>query len=537
MKANLRKSLFLAGIIASASALAAEAPAGLSAAYSQYRKGDYPRAIATLQGLSQDPAASAQPGLIDYWIGLSHARLQAFEKARESFERATRAGFKAEDLDFELGQALYALQQYRPAREAFRRSAQARFKPGASLYYVGSIGQTLEEPAQALQSYRELLSLAGDADKVRQATYLQIAEIALAQTEQARFTDEQARNDRLRHFVFPRFQKAADYEAGTPAAAQALERMNEIQKRLSSEVLRMRNGVPIPAKAWSVRATQEAKYDTNVVTEADESLTKVSDKASAISRTAISGKYEAIFDRQWVAAPEFEAVYTRHFNQEEPTVFQNDSLSLAGALRSRLEHTWLSAPAALLADIDYSRVIQDYSQTHSLLFYSQTLNLTLGERARPISGSASTTLLANYRIYTHEDDNQSTTGPGVTLSQNFAFVPRQALTVILNWEAAKAKDPTYDKSIYRIATFYGAGDLFWETDLALGLDLTFTDYANQRDTRGFEKTLAPSLSLKRPITRSFFAGANYAYTRNFSLDEENYAYSKHVFGVSVGAHF
>ena len=260
MKKNILKFfvitfIFSNGIIPKLSfSEATDLKSEFSQIYALYKKGVYAQAIEALTALEKKSNA----GINEYWLGLCYARLQNFESSSQHFEKASRLGFQAEDLDYELGQALYATGKIKPAQEAFKRSKEKKYKVGPSLYYIGYIQQSLEDYQGALNSYNEIQKSKEDPDHIKQSALLQVAEI--------RFTQASGAKDKLRTEIIPIFRKVRDFDATTPIGLQAQRRIQEIYQTISAAIPRFKNGSPISAQPGYLKFSEDFKYDSNVIT-------------------------------------------------------------------------------------------------------------------------------------------------------------------------------------------------------------------------------------------------------------------------------
>lgn len=504
------------------------ADASMSEAYRAYKRGSYQQALETLQGMTT--ATREDQGILEYWKALCQSRLQRFEEAIGGFDRATRLGAKIEELQFERAQALYSLGKMRPAREAFEASASQGFKRGVSLYYQGYISQLLEEYPAALSAYGAIVSFKQDPEKLRSPALLQMAEVRLAQAQAV--GDDRARGGLIRRQVIPAFHRAYRSDPEGPTGAAARERVSELQASLRGDVPRMINGVPVPERPWWARISQSVLYDSNVVTQADDAVTAVSNTASPVSRTSAGFKYEHVLSPRWVLAPDLDISYSRHLDRSTPEVTQNDSLSFHSALQGRLEHTWLDKPAALMAEVEFAYSLRDHNQLERLQFYSRSVSFNLGERFHLLS-SGSTTLQVTYKFLTHEDPLQSAVGPGVVATQNLRLGEKGTFFGLLGADYSRARGAEYDRMTYRLATGVGGNDLLWGIDAHLSLDISIIDPRNQRASRGWEKSITPSLLLKQPLGNHLSASLSYSFTKYYSLDSQNYAHSRHVGGLGL----
>lgn len=523
------KTILLLVTLFCLSASAAESPE-LRKALDFYASGAYTQALGALAPLKQT-------GETRYWQGLSNSRLQRFEKAASDFSEARRLGHKSPDLDYELGQALYASRQLKPAREAFKRSASTGFKPGASRFYVGFISQVLEELSTAQSAYQSLSALprAQDTDKVKQPAMLQLAELSYSQARS--ISDVPTRHARIRTEVLPRFETAMNYETGTAAHDQARAQVSALRALVGADGSRFENGTPIPTKLWVIRATQDTRYDSNVVAEADQAATRVSNAASVVSRTAFFAKVEHIVANRWSVSPDATLEYTRHLNRNEPSVYANDQLSVTPALRLRNEHRYKGKPAAAFFDVEFNNLARDTNQLQTLTQYSRYFNFVAGERARFLTDQGNLTLQASFKVLTHSDDDQSAIVPGITAFQNLPMGGRNNLTLTVGLSDTIAKVDTYSRLSPRVGANLALADLVWDLYANVGFDLILDKLLSdtQSAARGLEMTIAPTLSFRKDFTPGFFAGLGYSFTKQVSDDEATYAYTKHTFGLNLGA--
>lgn len=527
---SLRFSALVFLVLVSPSVLASSKEE-LKNAYLLYKKGAYTQAIHVLAKISAD---TTNQSAIENWLGLCHSRLQAFDQAIFHLERAYQMGSKAEDLEYEIGQAYYASNKLRESRNWFKKSADRGFKVGASLYYIGFVNQILEDYPTALAAYSKIQTLLQDPDNVKQSALLQTAEVKLSQTEALK--DEKARKTKIQDEIIAEFQKTVDYNPDSAVGKQAQNRISQLKQMLAPPMLRMRNGTPIAAQAHYVRLLEDLKYDSNVITQADQAVTKVSNTGSFLTNTSLFAKYEWVFDLAWIVSPELSLSYTYHGRQDTADVFENDNISTTAALRSRNEHLLFGEPAALLFDLEFNLVLRDYKQNHTRPFYSRYYNFVLGERFKFFQ-AGTTTLSLNAKLSANQDEGLNATDPGFSLSQGYRFGSNINVTGSLGGDYNKARNANNDLINYRLGTSANFTKILNLVDVRLGFDFTYIDTRNQRSTRGYEKTLSPSVSVTRNFSKHFFTGLSYNYTKNHSLDTANYAYSKYIVGLNLGGQF
>jgi tetratricopeptide (TPR) repeat protein len=510
-------------VFLSSSSLAfADAKSELSKTYALYKKGAYPQAIQLLSQIKGDNETQA---LTEYWTGLCHARMQQFDKAIPRFKLASQLGTKIEDLDYEMGQALYASQDLKSAREAFQRSLAKKYKLGASTYYAGFISQMLEEYPKALLYYKEIQNIEEDVDKVKQPALFQISEVRLVMAELTK--DPTAKRERVLNVVLPSYKRVVAFNSSTPVAEQATARINEINHRY---------GVAQQSSVGSTKVSMDTKYDSNVVTQADEAVTQVSNTGSFTQKVAANASFKLPFDIPVSITPDIAMSYTLHLNRAAPSVYQNDNLAMTPAIRTKYDHSVLGNVASALFDFEMNYMLRDYRQEHGLPFYSRYFNFVLGERVKLFS-FGSTIAKANFKLYSSYDEGQNAIDPGISLTQSISAPGNTGISVTYSMDYNRASDATNDRMTYRLSPSINMPQLFWEIDLNAALDLTVLDTRNQKATRGWEKAISPSLTATRQFGPSLFGNLNYAYTKNISADKENYAYSKHVTGLGLSYKF
>lgn len=509
----------------------AETPTLLKPLFETYQKGDYAQTIQKIEKI-QDPPLSQQ-ALLLYLKGLCFSRLQNFDQAIPAFEYALQKGATYEDLHYELAQALYTSQKLKQALQQFKLSEDQGYKKGISRYYRAYIYQLLDEPRTAYDLYSEITQNEKDPDHVKQAALMQMAEIKLSLALQKQ--DAEKRLTLLKQKAVPAFQDVVDFEQETPVYAQAKTRLEQLQEQIEEEDRsRFANGSPNPPQRWTLRATEDLKYDTNVVTRANDAILAVSDVGSFLAKTDAYGKYQYTIDRRFVILPEFDLSYTKYSNQTEPYVFQNDNITGSFNLKTRYEHTYNDKPATLSFNLETTYFMRDWQFIHSLLMYSRSYNLVMAERL-PLFPFGGTTLSGNFKFFNSVDNNQNALNPGLILSQNVQLPHGTGLLVSLGTDYNRAVDSFYDRKDYRLTTSVNFPEVYEKINVSLVLDLTLVDTMNQFADRGLEKTISPGLVLNRFFTPHFFANASYSYTDNISLDQQVYAYSKHTFGIGVGA--
>jgi Tfp pilus assembly protein PilF len=504
----------------------------LKGAEDLFEKGAYAQSVAAAEKIrGGDRKLQAEVALL---LAAAHSKMQAFDKALPYFERAERLGSSAPNLYYDYGQALFATQKLREAEAQFRKSIVARFKTAASAYYVGYIRQLLEDRDAAKDFYSRIQRLSSDPEEVKQPALFQLAEL-----EFDHYSKEENKERRLRLLqakVLPLYKEARDYAKGTPAHDQANLKIAEIERELEEITHRMVNGNPIAKKPYTLRLSQDFAYDSNVITEADGALIQVSDKDSFLSKTALLARYELIWKRTFSFTPELMTSATFHSRRSTPRVFQNDNIVIAPAMRSKWEHWSRGKPATGLMDLEFNLMLRDYEQQHKFPMFTRTWSLTLGERVTWFP-TGSTTLKAGIRFTENYNPDRNAYSPSISLQQNVKIAGKYDLQNTISADYMHARNDFNDERNYKVRHNVTLTNLFWKVDVTPSLSVNLKDTMKQRETRGNEVLVNPSLAFSRPLGGGLDSSLEYAFSKNFSRSKELYQYRKHEAKMGLAYRF
>ena len=511
----------------------ADFKADLSKVYEMYNKGAYTQAIETLSKLH--PTSSNENTLVEYWKGLCYNRVQSFDQAIDSFKKAIQSGASFNDMYYELGQALYASQQLKLALKAFSKSVSQNHKMAASTYYIGFIYQLLEDYKNAYKNYRTLIELPNDSENLKQSALFQIGELKLILALDLK--QPEIKKEKLKDHVLPIFESVLNYNPKTALAEEAKVRIAQIKAEVDKQTPgSFENGAPMPARPWLVRVTEDVKYDTNVVTRANDSILQVGQASSFLFRTDAYGKYDWFIGRKWAISPEISTSHTHYTNQTEPFAFQNENINTTFAIKNRLEHFFSGKPAGFNVNFEMNYFMRDWRYEHSLPFYSRYYSVTVLERL-PLFSFGATSISGNFKLFSAADPNLNAMVPTVSVTQNIQLNPRTALSVALLGDYNRAALQFWDRKDLRLTTTCNITKLFLNLDATVVFDFTLVDTMYQSATRGLEKTISPSLILTRSFMNGAFINVTYGYVNNISMDQQNFAYSKSMFGIGAGYYF
>ena len=523
--------------------ITAQAPNILADAFKQFRLGSYREALQTLKQVKGDNKTLSTRFYLE---GLCHNRLQSYNLAVSSFQKALPLGHLAEDFHYEYGQALYANNALEKARDMFRASYKRPYKAEHSLYYVAYISQLLEQYKMAISTYKRLIGEVSDDKNLLQAAYFQWGESGMALLRPS-ISAKQKESDKkinpeiqkiIYRRVLPLFRKAISIDSKSTLAGDIKQKLAAVQKRYHLDPNLMRNGRTLPEKRWNLEFSQEFLHDSNITFTADQALPIISQEDSFVSETSLRTSYVGRFRNFLVITPELALRKSIHLERDIPQVYKNDSHSMDLGLENSFEHSLFNRPSSFLVDWDYQNNARDRNEKKNVSKYAQSHTLSLGEKFQ-FFNFGRTTLKLKYKDYEtyHDPDNDNKT-------YSFSF---NQLGYILSgkiWSFFLQADfiDNYNNDIYSTNNYLVRGDyihtnLFFQTNLNLALSVALTDTKQQKDLRGIEQRYTPSLKFTRQMGKSFSLSASFEYTKNISKDKANYQYSKNVAGMELSYRF
>lgn len=524
----------LAPVIARAAA-GGDGQKALADAYVLFSKGAYPQAVEKAEQIqATDPETRAS---VAFFEGAAQAKMQAFDKAAESFRKAIRLGSKEPSINYDYGQALFATQDLKGAELQFRKSIIRKFKPGASAYYIAYIRSVLDDKPGARDFYQRVSRLDRDPDKVKQSSLLQIAELSFEEaTEMKQDPKKKAlRKKMLEGETQALYRRARDYDPASPVADQARARLAEIEGQLEEMVERMRNGNPLPRQPWTLSLSQDFTYDTNVITQADQALIQVSNADALIWKTGFLAKYQFSIAKTFSVIPELGSTITYHSRRSTPSVYQNDNASISPALRTKYEHWSGGKPATLQLDLDSNLTLRDYQKAHQLPFYTRYYSSNLSERVKWFD-TGNTTFKAGIKFTEYYDPSKNSYTPTISLTQLISIGSR-SLVNTLSYDYQHARDDFNDERNYRFRTSMSFSEVIEKIDITGAVSTYVKDTMKQKGTRGNETNLAPNVALTRPFNKHLDGTLEYTWTKNFSLSKDLYQYTKGEVHFGMGYNF
>lgn len=465
-------------------------------------------------------------GLSYYWKGICFNRLQEFPQAINSFEEALKYNYKPVDIHYEFGQALYAADKLLKARVQFKESLRRKFKSAISLYYIGYISKEMGELKKAFQFFKSINKLdEKEAKDVRQASEMQIADIYLEQVEKKVDAFKA-----IETVVIPQYQNAHDLDPESGLAPLINDKIVKLQRKYDLILFELRNGRPTLNPPYFVRFSEEVGKDTNVLFSPTGTTISKAKQSSMYSRTDVIGKYTFYHRDFFSISPEFRFTKTHYFNRI-PEIYRNDNYLMAPAIRTSYEHSLWKKPASFLVDYDYNEAHRDVNAEKKLIFSSRSHAVTFGERFKYFNFGESTIRLRRriLKSYISSSDSNSTS----FIFEQIKSLSTNTLLFYFSYDRLRVTNELYDTNALTFRTDLIMGRVLDLFTPSFGLAMTSTDPINDRENRGRELMINPSVRLTKTFLKSWRANLKYDYQKNTSNDTTNFSYKKSTYSLEV----
>lgn len=464
-------------------------------------------------------------GLINYWKGICHNRLQEFPEAISSFDRALNYDYSPIDLNYEYGQALFASDKLSEARLQFKESLRRKFKRAVSLYYIAFISQELGEKKKAVTFFKAINKLdAEESKEVLQASETQIGDIYLEQVEKH---PDSFRS--VESYVIPQYQKALAVDKDSTLASTIKEKILNLQKKYDLILLKLRNGRPTLMPPYFLKLATEIGMDSNVTFTPTEQEIAESRKQSPFARLDSIGRYTFYIQDFISVAPELRFNITRYLNRK-PEIYRNDNFLLAPALRTAYEHRLWKKPASFLLDYDFSMIERDIESQEKLKYASQSHTFMMGERFNFFQAGESIIRLRR-RIFKSYNADFNSTSTSLTYEQIKNF-KENILLFYSNFDMTRVVDSIYNSNSLTLRADLIMGRVRdWFTP-SLGMGITYTNPFNNSD-RGQEFLYNPSGRISKTFRNNWRSNLKVDYQKYTSGDEANFAYSKYIYSLEL----
>jgi hypothetical protein len=489
--------------------------------YYEFKQGSYLSAITYLKNIETNPKHKA---FSHYWQGICFNKLQRFDEAIEQFKFVLKLKANFPDIYYELGQALYASNKYDVALLSFRDAIASGNKIGLSLYYLGYINQTLGRKEDALKSYKQIQNLPFNEKKdVLQSSMYQIAEIYYSEISTAANSETY-----LRDKVLPQFERARDIDKKSKLAIEINQKIDSIIEKYNLALLKMINGRNTIRPRYYLKLSEEIKYDTNVILEANAVQNKAQYRDTTISKTDILGRYGFYPNNKMSFFPEIRSNYSYHGNRDQGSVYKNDNYTVQPALRSNFEYTLLDNPATHVFDFDFAYNSRDVYERKELVFNYRSYTVMIGEKINFIPWGETILRFRKKYFYSYASSSDSDTNT-LALEQILTFPQGFTLFIVNTNDWSVVRNDQLNTNTYTLRF-----DLItprirdWFTS-TISYGTSINDPIKQKETRGKEKMYNPGLKLTRGFGQ-YRLNLKYDYIRNTSKDKATYDYTKSIYG-------
>lgn len=492
--------------------------------YRAFKASKYSEAQKLIEKITFDPN---KENTKHYLLGLTHSRLQEFDKAISEFEKAKSLGNDAQDLHYELGQAYYAASDLRKARQSFEKSVELNFNKANSLYYIGHISQTLEEYDKSKNAFTLIIK-----DKTNEDKIVQIARFQLAETLLSMARDKKNTSTLVDRYVIPLLKQAYQTETTTAVAQEIQVRIQELLNEFKLDPDMMVNGRKISNKRHSLTLGQKLKFDNNVTLANDQTTVLQSKKESYIFETEAYARKDFVFKKRFIISPDARFTFTQYTDSKNSSVYQNNSYLLTTALKSKTEHTLFQRPASFLFDIDRTYTARDKLQEKKRTKYATSLTYTFGEKFK-FFNIGDTTIKFKFKDYEAYLNTLNNKTKSLSVDQTWFTSKKHLMIFLFSMDLVDNYNATTNSTNSYLARIdYLIPEIIPQYTLGLALSTTFLDTKEQKSSRGIEKTYSPSVDISRDLSNKLKVGFNYEYTNN-SSKSDTYKYTKSVFTTEV----
>tara|TARA_R110002072_G_scaffold64203_2_gene159306 strand:+ start:150590 stop:152158 length:1569 start_codon:yes stop_codon:yes gene_type:complete len=490
--------------------------------YKFYNQGKYMLAIENLEGISATKEFEKDRNL---WIALSYKNLQLFDKAIPYFKKAIKLGNRNESLFFEYGQCLYAINELDKAKKAFRLSYNTGYKKPYSLYYLANISDILNNPKSTKKNYLRILKDKNADPDIKQIAYFQVGELIYGLI-QNKFDIL----DYTQNYVLPLWKKGIDILPQSELAGEIEQRMDEVMYKFNIHPLQMVNGRRLGKKGYNVKGSIVFENDDNVTLANDQSTTTASDNSSAIIKTNLDMDYRFVYKQRFISTPELKLSYVDYQNDENASVYTNNSYSISTGIANSWEHTLFKKRSSFLLDIDWNYTARDKNQERERNFYSRAKSLTIGEKTRIFKRGA-TTFKLKFKEITNFSSSQNTDVTTFQMDQLWITDSSNVLIGLFVFDDSKSENTTLNNKSYLFRLDYLLPNLFWVGDLGLNTTLNLIDNYND-SSRDIDQTIILGMRYDKRFSNNI-KGSLYYDRTTASSDSVSYDYTKNVMGIEL----
>lgn len=501
-------------------ASASQSSKQIEKALKYYQEGLYQKSLKTIRSTKKSKDRKLNSAKY-YLEGVLLNRLQAYDEAIPVFKKSISLKNKSKDIYYEYGLALYANSDLEDARNQFLRSAREEFKKNSSLYYVAHISQLLEEHKTAKKYFSIILKNEKENTNLLQVSQFQLAESLMHLAEKR----EQPKSI-VKKYIIPNMQKALKYDPKSKLAREINSRISTLKKKYGLDPNILRNGKTLSPKRWAVSFNHELGYDSNITQATDVPTAAALEKDTFIHNSLLSARYTHSYLNKFTTTPSFRITNSYHTDRETTTVFQNDTRVITGSIANTYEYTFKGKQSSLLYDYNYTYTGRDVLATKNVSLFAQSQTFLLGNSIVHKDNSTTTVKVQyrDYQAYLPSLNNKTK----IFSIDHFMITKGGSFLIFLYQgdfvDSYNAPNNSTNNHYFRVD--YIISEIFPTYSLNSSLGVSLLDTKAQSATRGTEKTFVPSVELRKRINKKVQAKIGLDYTKNSSLDKNNFDYSK-----------
>jgi Flp pilus assembly protein TadD len=490
-------------------------------------KGNYSDAITKLEKLNPP---SIDSGKKNYLQGICFSRLQEYDKAVSKFKLAADLNYEAQDLYYEYGQALFATNELKLAQQAFKKSYLQKFNEGNSLYYIGYIYHLLEDDVSAKEYYLNVAVHKKADPKTIQIALFQVSDLDLKEAKEKEKSKGKKPEDTaivVFNKIVPMLREAYQKSPSTPLAQEIKQKIDDLLIEYKVDPDLMENGRKVSAKKFNAFLSQKLKYDDNVTLTSAQNTLQQSLMPSLVLETEGYARYDLAWQKRYIFSGEARFDFLQYQDQINPEVYQNDAFSLYMNSKNKYEHLLFSAPASFLFDLELSKTFKDWKIQHQRINYSTGFNLGFGEVFSFFNfGETGIKIKFNNTSGASELISNKTTL--ISADQTFYLPNQQILIALIQYSKINYYNNTStNTNNLLLRADYVLLELWPTYSLGAAMAITTTDTLEQKDIRGTEFTLNPSIDISKSLTDKMKLTGSLEYLSN-SSKKSDYAYNKKV---------
>jgi len=278
------------------------------------------------------------------------------------------------------------------------------------------------------------------------------------------------------------------------------------------------------------------RYDSNIITRADEATVAVSDKDSFVWKTDLRATYRGDLGDKWRITAEMKGIITLHSERSNSDIFTNDNINIWPALRFNRPHRWWGDDFEHIINTEVNYTLQDYKKLHEFSYYSRFVNLEFGQRGT-IWDTGKSTIRFDFKFYQSYDDTLDSVTYGLYFNQKFKL-GEDKLSTTVETDFLQSRTASKDTVTYKLNNRYPIAISLFGADYKIIPKLNFwiIDTKRQRSSRGYERRINPSLTLRRRVG-AWIWKLGYEYTRVLSQDKANFQYKRNEVFLNAAYRF